>query len=62
MILVTMPDGEIMEIHDDMIERAFEIIGAERDDLILVLYDLLKERNPETCARARAILKHHGRR
>jgi len=61
MIRITLPSGECIEIHDDLIERAFGVFAQERDALLDALYDLLKERNPDTCARARAVLHYHRR-
>lgn len=62
MVRLTLPSGEIMEIHDDLIERAFGIFAAEREELLEAIGALLKDDNPESRAHARALLNHYRRK
>lgn len=61
MIRAQLPNGELIEIHEPLVEAVIATIANERDVLIKTLYALTQERNPETLASARKLLHEYGK-
>jgi len=59
---IALPNGEVLEIHDELITQALVGLAGERDDAVQVVYDLMNNNNEKSRATARAFLKFHGRR